>query len=252
MTDIDYYQRLIEKFSWDNKPLLLAAGASYVVGYLQYFYAIRLSLREGKSPMPFWMHLFYLAHDSTWSYILGSAATRYNEHWFLRGTSTALFVWSCLEIYCIHRALTKDREAEFATTFSSTQFNVRSIITYAIAMQLAMYAVVLLGIMLMGERCLMQWFCLTNVLIVIGPIHDYLRRGSRRGLSLGFCVVNIVGTIWTFAPFGFWVLTIPEVFDNAIYYVSGVILTICVVWEFFIVAQYPPKFQGINKPVPIW
>ncbi|KAI1458275.1 hypothetical protein F4805DRAFT_425058 [Annulohypoxylon moriforme] len=251
MVEIDFYQRLIEKFSWDNKPLLLASGITYVVGYLQYVYVIRLSLREGKGPMPFWMHSFYLAHDSTWSYILGSAATRYEGHWFLRGTSTALLAWSCLEIYCIHRAITRDREAEFATTFS-TQFNLRSVIMYAIAIQLAMYVVVLLGIMVMGEQCMMQWFSLTNVLIVIGPTHEYLRRGSRRGLSLGLCILNIIGTIWTFAPFGFWVLTIPEIFDNSTYYISGIILTIYALWEFYVVAKYPPKFQGINKPAPIW
>ncbi|KAI2464691.1 hypothetical protein F4781DRAFT_412115 [Annulohypoxylon bovei var. microspora] len=251
MADIDFYERLIKLFSWDNKPLLLAAGVNYLVGYLQYVYVIRVSLREGKGPMPFWLHSFYLAHDSTWSYILGSAATRYNEHWFLRGTSTALFAWSFLEIFCIHRAITRDREANFASTLGA-QLNLRSTIMYAIALQLAMYVVVLLGILLMGEGCFMQWFCLTNVLIVIGPTHEYLRRGSRKGLSMGMCIVNIIGTIWTFAPFGFWVLTIPEIFDTATYYVCGVILTIYCVWLFHVVAQYPPKVQGKNEPTPIW
>ncbi|KAI8260078.1 hypothetical protein K4K58_002156 [Colletotrichum sp. SAR11_239] len=254
MTDINYYQRLTEVYTLDNKPLLLASAVSYVVGYLQYMYVIRLTLREGKGPMPFWMHSFYLAHDSTWSYILGKAAMQHNEHWFLRGTSTALFVWTTLEMWTIHRAVTKERDANFASVLGSNP-SVFSAAVYALALQLGMYTVVLLGIAFMGEGCVMQWFCFTNVLIVLGPTHQYLRNGSRHGLSLGFCLVNIVGTIWTFAPFGFFVLTIPEVFDNTLYYVVGCILTVYSIGCYFVVSQYPAKTADMSKPgkgAPIW
>ena len=85
-----YYERLTETFSLDNKPLLTAAVISFVIGYLQYVYAIRVSLREDRGPMPYWMHSFYLAHDSTWSYVPGSVAPQYGNHWFLRSTSTVI------------------------------------------------------------------------------------------------------------------------------------------------------------------
>ncbi|KAF5006094.1 hypothetical protein FDECE_7512 [Fusarium decemcellulare] len=251
MEPIDYYQRLTEEFTFSNTPLLVASGISFAVGYMQYVYAIRLSLREGKGPMPLWMHSFYLAHDSTWSYVLGSVAPRYDNHWFLRSTSTALFIWATLEVFCIYRAITKDRKANFSPILGPDPL-LGPALSYCVFMQLGMYSVVMLMMQLMGDGCLMQWFCLTNVLIVLGPTHEYLRRGSREGLALGFCLVNIIGTIWTFAPFGFWVLTIPEIFDTTAYYCVGAVLVAYSVWAYFIVASYPPKKRAKNGTAPIW
>ncbi|KAF6837143.1 ABC superfamily atp binding cassette transporter permease protein [Colletotrichum plurivorum] len=253
MTTINFYERITEIYTLDNTPLLLSAAISFIVGYLQYTYVIRLTLREGKGPMPFWMHSFYLAHDSTWSYLLGKAATQHGEHWFLRGTSTALFVWTSLEVWTIHRAVTKEREASFSSIFGRVP-SFSSALMYATAMQLGMYSVVWLGILFMGEGCVMLWFCFTNVLIALGPTHHYLRAGSRQGLSLGFCVVNIVGTIWTFAPFGFFVLTLPEYFDRPIYYLVGCILTVYSIGCYLVVALYPAKTKAMDKSgqTPIW
>ncbi|WYZ38386.1 hypothetical protein EsH8_III_000300 [Colletotrichum jinshuiense] len=253
MTEINYYDRLTEVYKFDNTLLLISAGISFIVGYLQYTYVIRLTIREGKGPMPFWMHSFYLAHDSTWSYLLGKAASQYDEHWFLRGTSTALFIWTTLELWCIHRAVTQDREANFSTILGK-QPTLSSAVAYALAMQLGMYSVVLLAIEFMGDGCVMQWFCFTNVLIVLGPTHHYLGAGSRKGLSLGFCVVNIIGTIWTFVPFGFFVLSIPEIFDRPIYYIIGSVLTLYSVGCYYVVAQYPSKTRAMDKSGkdPIW
>ncbi|TDZ68358.1 hypothetical protein CTRI78_v002147 [Colletotrichum trifolii] len=253
MASINYYERLCEVYTFDNTPLLLASAISFIVGYLQYVYVIRLTLREGKGPMPFWMHSFYLAHDSTWSYLLGKAASEHGNHWFLRGTWIALSIWTMLELWCIHRAVTKERGANFASVLGK-QPSFSSALTYALAMQVGMYSVVWLGIEFMGEGCVMQWFCFTNVLIVLGPTHQYLRAGSRQGLSLGFCLVNIVGTVWTFAPFSFFVLTIPEVFDRSVYYVVGGLLTVYSVGCFYLVARYPAKTKSLDKSrgAPIW
>ncbi|KAH6658072.1 hypothetical protein BKA67DRAFT_620170 [Truncatella angustata] len=248
---MDPYQLLTERFTLDNKPLLLSATFSFAIGYLQYVYAIRLTLREGKGPIPFWMHQFYLAHDSTWAYLLNGAASRHDEHWFLRGTSTALLLWTCLEVFCIHRSVFKDRETTFSSLLGPNSSS-RSVLQYTILMQLGMYSIVVLLILLIGEGCLMQWFCLTNVLIVIGPIHEYLRRGSRQGLSLGFCLVNVACVVWTFTPFSFWVLSIPEIFDQRAYYTIGLILGLCSIWAYLIVARYPPKTPRKDGKAPIW
>ena len=122
--------------------------------------------------MPYWMHSFYLAHDSTWSYVPGSVAPQYGNHWFLRSTSTALSLWATLEIFCIYRAITKERDAKFKA-FLGPSPGLQAVLTYAALIQLAMYSIIRLGIQLMGEGCLMHWFCLTNVLIVVGPTHEY-------------------------------------------------------------------------------
>ncbi|KAM0816762.1 hypothetical protein AB5N19_02564 [Seiridium cardinale] len=248
---MDPYQLLIERLTLDNKPLLLGVAASGVIGYMQYYYAIRVTIREGKGPIPFWLHLFYLAHDSTWSYLLGGAASRFDEHWFLRGTSTALMLWSFLEIFCIQRCIFKDRETTFAPLLGLNP-SLGLILQYTVLMQLAMYSVVVLLILLMGEGCMMQWFCLTNVLMILGTLHEYLRRGSRYGLSLGFCLVNVACAIWTFAPFGQWALCFPEIFDRSAYYNIGLIMGACSIWGFIVVARYPPKTSGEYGPSPIW
>ncbi|CAG9987606.1 unnamed protein product [Clonostachys byssicola] len=249
--DIDNYQRLTEVFNFDNTPILAAGVASFVCGYLQYVYAIRLTLREGKGPMPFWMHSFYLAHDSTWSYLLANAAPRYDNHWFLWGTSFALAIWAALEIFCIHRDVTKNREHIFAPLFGP-QPQLPQILCYVVMMQLSMYSVVAVLIVLMGEGSVMQWFCLTNVLIVVGPITGYLERGSRDGLSLGFALTNVVAIIFTFAPFSFWALSIPELFTQPAYYAAGVVQFLMSLYGVYIVASYPPKKRPKYGPKPIW
>ncbi|KAH7142215.1 hypothetical protein EDB81DRAFT_654365 [Dactylonectria macrodidyma] len=240
MANIDHFQRLTESISWDNKPLLLSAGVSYGVGLLQYVIAIQLSLRHGKSPLPFWMHSFYLAHDSAMWYVFSGAAPRYNQHWFMRATSTAMFLWSFMEIWCIHRAITKDRKANFSSVFGPNP-PLGPVLGYALALQAAMYGVIILGFVLFGEGTFLHWFTLTNALMAIGPTHEYLRRGSREGLSLSFCFITIIGTIFTYAPFGFWALTVPEIFAQPVYYALGVLFVPYTIWCFYIVAQYPPK-----------
>ncbi|KAH7007318.1 hypothetical protein EDB80DRAFT_718582 [Ilyonectria destructans] len=251
MANIDYYERLTERINFDNTPLLAAAGISFLVGYAQYAYAIGLTLREGKGPMPFWMHSLYLAHDSTWSYLFANAAPRYNGHWFFQATSVALFIWSALEVFCIHREITKNRKATFSSYFGPDP-QLLPVVAYAAFLQMGMYAVVVIMILLMGEGCFMQWACLTNVVIALGPTSEYLKRGSREGLSLGFALVNIFGTIWTFVPFSFFALTIPEIFTQPAYYAMGVVVVAISVYDFFVVASYPKKKKPKYGPTPIW
>ncbi|KAH7166596.1 hypothetical protein EDB81DRAFT_639090 [Dactylonectria macrodidyma] len=251
MATIDYYSVLTQRFTFDNTWLLFSAAVSFSVGYIQYIYAIRLSLRDGKGWMPFWMHSFYLAHDSVWSYVLSNIAPQYNGHWFLRATSTALLVWSALEVYCIWWSVTKGREATFSSILGPNP-GLRPVLWYVAMMQVGMYCIVILLMQLMGDGCLMQWFCLTNVVIVMGPTHEYLRRSSRDGLSLGLCLVNIFGTAWTFAPFGFWVSALPEIFDTQTYYFVGSVFCAYAIWTFSIVAGYPPKASAKKGGSPIW
>ncbi|KAI5917105.1 hypothetical protein F4810DRAFT_82508 [Camillea tinctor] len=248
----DQFARLTEEFSFDNLELLIPAAITFIIGYLQYYYVIRLTLSEGKGPMPLWMHSFYLAHDSAWAYILASAAPQYGNHWFLRCASTALLVFSSLEIFTIHRALTRDRAATFGPLLNRAAPPLGPALAYTAASQAAMYAVVHLGLQLMGPDCLMQWFSLTNVVIVLGPTHEYLARGSRDGLSLGLCVVNVFCAVFTFAPFGMWAVAVPELFAQPAYYAVGAVMLPYSLWMLWVVAQYPPKQQKKGGPAPIW
>ncbi|KAL6918647.1 hypothetical protein FSHL1_010073 [Fusarium sambucinum] len=237
-----YYTALTNRFAPDNIPLLAAAGASFVIGYLQYVYAIRLMLRDSRGPIPFWMHLFYLAHDSSFSYTIGGAAGRYNNHPYLRGTSLAYGLWSLLEIYCIYYAIRYHHKAELSSTMGDQSASLSTVLRYTFFMLTAMYCVVnLISHLMGGPGCILHWGCLTNVLMIVGPTHEFLRRGSRDGLAIGFSVVNVFCAIFTFAPFGMFVHGLPEVFDVPVFYVVGFFMLGYSLWVLSIVYSYPPE-----------
>lgn len=196
--------------------------------------------------MPYWMHSFYLAHDSTWAYLLGQYAPMYDNHWFLASTSLALYVWSGLEIWCMYCSIFKHRSQDLGSTFGPNP-PLGPVMVYAAALQAAMYALVIIGIHLMGEGCFLHWFCLTNVLIALGPTHDILRRDSREGLPVGLFVVNLFGTMFTFAPFGFFAQALPEVFAKPEWYLPGVVFVIYSAWCLYVVKQLPEKSPKVRK-----
>lgn len=235
-TTVDNYQRVAEQLTFDNITLIIATGINYAAGFGQYVYTIQLLLQDGKGPMPFWMHSFYLAHDSFMCYAFGQAAPKHDNHWFLTGTSTAMFAWSTLEIWVIHRSVTTDRNANFSSLFGPNP-PLGKVLSYVFGLQVAMYAIVILGAEFMGEDSFMQWFCFTNIIMAIGPANEALVRTSRKGLSLGFSFLVVVGTIATFAPFGFWALTLPEIFAQPVYYAVGVVCFLYSVWGYWITAQ---------------
>jgi hypothetical protein len=249
-TRADLNVNIAEAFTFDNLPLLAAAAVSYVCGFLQYYYPIRLSLRERKAPYPFWMHLFYLAHDSSWSVILHNTAPRYGNHWFFVWTSRALAVWSALEIFCIYSTLFA--EGGDISGDQLRRHDRKHAVWHATIYLLSMYGLLHFGISVMGEDCLMQSFALTNVVMVMGTTSTWLRRGSRDGLSVSLGIVNVIGTIFTFAPFSMWVQVGPEVFENPVYYGFGVILTILAVNNLVIVVSYPSKVARKGQSAPIW
>lgn len=252
--DIDQYSRLIEVFSPSHPVNLVVAAIPFIIGYIQYVYAIRLLLSENKGPLPFWMHCFYLAHDSSWSYIAGSAASRYDNHWLLRGMSTALLVWSVLETFCIYKAFTVEKEEVFEKLFGK-KVTFKEMLAYWIFLQATMYAVVLLFIWYVSDDRwdgVLHWFAFTNILIVVGPVQLWLERGCRDGLSMGLAVTNVFCAIFTFAPFSMWVVALPEVFDNRVYYGTGVVTFMCSLYMCWILRRYPAKQSKIGGQQPIW
>ncbi|KAH8660178.1 hypothetical protein BX600DRAFT_438396 [Xylariales sp. PMI_506] len=237
MTTIDLYGRLAEKFTFDNYPLLASATVSFALGYMEYYYAAMTMVRTGKGSMPYWMHSIFLAHDTAWAYALAKAAPRYGDHWFFQATSTALMVWAGIEVFCLWRGLTVNREETFKTILGPKS-SFSDALLYGIVLLAVSYGVVILGMIFMGEGCMLQWFCLTDILLVVGPGHEYLRRGSREGLPTLLCFVNIGVAVMTFAPFGLWALVLPEVFDQPAYYFVGCLVVGYSLYTTYVVMKY--------------
>ncbi|KAF5720979.1 ABC superfamily atp binding cassette transporter permease [Fusarium mundagurra] len=183
--------------------------------------------------------------------LFAEAAPRYDYYWFFVTTSFSLAVWAVLEIFCMWYTIQspKDRIATFSSLLGK-QPPTSSILTYTFFLQLAMLPVVRILIEFLGAGSFMLTGALTNVLLIIGPTHEYLSRGSRNGLSIGFCLTNVACVIWTFAPFSLGAVVLPKIFDQTIMYVAGVILLGHSVWLTTVVASYPPKTA--TKGRPIW
>lgn len=254
MNDIDQFGRLIETFSFSQPFNLTVAGISFAIGYIQYVYAIQLVVREKKGPLPFWMHCFYLAHDSSWSYLTGSVAPLYDNHWLLRSISTALFIWSALEVFCIYKAFTAEREEVFDRLFGG-KATLKQMVVYWALLQASMYAVVWMFIGYVGKDHwdgIFQWFAYTNVLIIMGPANLWLERGSRDGLAMGLAITNVFCAIFTFAPFSMWVVALPEVFDNKVHYATGVVMFVYSLYMCWVLRRYPAKRATKPGQKPIW
>ncbi|KAF5565386.1 ABC superfamily atp binding cassette transporter permease [Fusarium napiforme] len=251
--NIDHYGRLAEKMQFDNTPLLIGSAAGFSIGFLQYTYAVRLLVREGQGPITYWMQVFYVAHELTFVYLFAEAAPRYDYHWFFLSTSFALAVWAALEIFCMWYSIQspRDRNAIFSPLFGKHP-STSAILTYTFFLQIAMFALVWILIEFFGAGCFLLTAALCNVLLIIGPTHDYLSRGSRNGLSIGYCLTNVACVTCTFAPFSMGVLVLPEIFDQTIVYISGAILLAYAVWLTTVVASYPPKTATKGQSAPIW
>ncbi|KAI1736477.1 hypothetical protein F4680DRAFT_469105 [Xylaria scruposa] len=228
----DVFAKIPEILTFDNAPVIIVTVISFLCGYVQYYYAIRLSLRERKGPFPLWMHLFYFAQDSSWAYLLHNAAQFYGYHWF--------FTW----------AITM--EGDEISSDPLRKHSQRQSLWYIAVFTAMMYGLIFVGNALMGPTCFFQWAAISNIVMASGPTTTWLRRGSRNGLSISLAIVIVAGTIFTFAPFGMWVQVAPEVFDHPAYYFLGIVLTVLSVTNTVTVASYPSKEKKKGQDSPIW
>jgi hypothetical protein len=249
----DYYLRITQVVNLSNYQVLAAAGISFAVGYTQYIYNALLLHHEKTSPFPLWMHTFYLAHDATWAIKFYLAAPAYDWHWFLLGTSVALCIWVCLEMHSLYKAITVERQSVFGPLFpKSKEVTMKQAIIYIVQQVAMMCALLQIGVAIMGEGCFLQWAAITNLWMVMGLTPFIMSRGSRKGFSCVNAIATVVGTAATFAPQGFFVQILPEVFDKMGWYVAGLIMTWFSIWNVILLLGYPPKPQALGMPPPIW
>lgn len=244
---------MAENLHLDNTPIMIGCTACFKIGFLQCTYAIRLLVRESQGPIPFWMQTFYVAHELTFVYLFAEAAPRYDYHWFFISTSFSLAVWAVLKIFWIWYTIQSpgDRIAVFSPLFGR-QSATSSILTYTFFMQLVMFALVWVLVEFLGPGCFMLTGALTNVLFILGPTPEYLSRGSRNGLSIGYCLTNVACVIWTFAPFSMGPVIFPEILDKTIMCVAGLIVLVYSVRLTAVVSSYPPKTAIRGQAAPIW
>ncbi|KAI0965400.1 hypothetical protein F4678DRAFT_335507 [Xylaria arbuscula] len=243
----DEFTKITEVYNLDNTHLLTVSAISFTIGYVEYIYALRLHLNEGKGPFPLWQHLFYFAHDTTWVYILSNAPY---DHWFFFWCPVSFAVWGVFEALCIYRAVFV--EGEDVASDQLRRHSKKQSLWYIVVFTAAMYGFVFLVFDWVGPTCILEFSAFCNTVFVLGFTETSLRRGSRNGLSVALALLIVVGTIFTFAPFGMMVQAAPEVFDHPSWYFLGVALTILAITNVFTVTSYPPKALRKGQTSAIW
>ncbi|MEV7694240.1 hypothetical protein AB0N73_13040 [Microbacterium sp. NPDC089189] len=251
-----WYDQLIDSFTLDNTPLLISAAVTFFIGYLEYMYSFALIRREKKAPYPVWMHTFYLAHDSSWAVIMLFAASRNDWNWFLTACGVALLVWNVFEVYNITKVITVERQEVYGDYVRGEVSVGRAVLLTGIQIP-AMFALVWILIGFMGEGSILQWFLFTNMLIAAAPGVLWLKRGAREGTrygsSVGLAIVILLGTINTFLPgANMWVLAMPEVFSNWVFYVTGAVFVAIAAFNLATVLRLPAKTPTTEIPKPVW
>ncbi len=251
-----WYDQLMDVFTLDNTPLLISAGVTFLFGYLEYIYSFALIRREKKAPYPVWMHTFYLAHDSTWAVVMLVAASRNDWNWFLTACGIALLVWNCFEVYNITKVITVERQEVYGDYVQGEVGVAKALLLTGIQIP-AMYALVWILIGFMGEGSIMQWFLFTNMLIAAAPGVLWMKRaareGTRYGTSIGLAIVILLGTINTFLPgANMWVLSMPGVFDNWVFYATGAVFVAIAIFNLVTVVRLPAKVPSLEIPRPVW
>lgn len=99
---------LLDAFHINNHRLLLSAAITNLWGYVGYGIALYNVVTRKRDIFPFWMHAFYLAHDSSLSIRALIAAPTHEWHWFLVTMGVALGLWTVQEIYVIFDAVSNE------------------------------------------------------------------------------------------------------------------------------------------------
>lgn len=237
----NYYPQIIAAMAEDNGTHAWANTGAMAAGFIQYTYCIYLTHSDGKGPFPLWQHLFYLAHDTIQAYHMAIMAPEYGYHRYFVILMLGLPVWSVLEVHCIYRAITVEREGVFARTRSSKQL-------YQAFIQKALLLLLFCTIFIMlGPYSYPYTGLVTNMVMAIAPGTFWLERGSRTGTRLGLAIVIILGTINTFNPYSQWVLELPSVFHNSFFYWIGVFCSLSAVYNCYILANLPATEKEIRK-----
>lgn len=248
---MSFYSQLIHSYTFSNTNLLIISIITFAFGFWEYIYSFRIALRQKRSPFPIWMHTFYIAHDSTFAVLFLIAASKFHWYWFLLGVSIALFVWNMFEIACIYLTIRDERQEIFGKYTNGPVTKTRALL-YFLAQIAAMYTIVWMVIMYIGNGCLFQWTVLTNMVMAGGPTIMWLRQKDRSCMSIGMALVILAGTINTFLPQSMFVQVFPQVFNHPVYYITGVVFSLIALFNVFIAISKKPLSKTPTGKKPIW
>ena len=243
---------VMHAFRDDTARMVILSAISFAGGYGLYIYSFLLTIREKRAPFPFWMHVFYLAHDITGVFVFGLAAYHNQWFWFFTATAIALLVWNCFEIFNIVMGIRYERQ-EIWGRYYAAPVTTRQAITRTAWLVALMIAVVNIFRVFMHDEIMFKWFALTNAIMAVFPGFLWNERQSRAGSSVGLAILIVLVSLNTFLPPGFGLFTTASTFfDQPWFYVTGVICTVFAIKHLVMLLSYSPKEAVAGGRRPIW
>lgn len=172
------------------------------------------------------MHVFYLAHDSSWAVRSLIAASEHDWHWFLLGNAVALFGWTFLELVTIHNCISSARHRR--DIWGTQRPGQKSSVTASGALwQAVIHAAgfcALLNFVIdrfADDIEIYDWYILTNVVLAWGPSELWASRPSREYNTVLYATTILLSTINSFAPWNMWQYAAPDVYGTFWYKILG-------------------------------
>lgn len=237
---------IINGFSMNNPHftgLIVGFLAANLIGLLEYFWAVALTIKEKKGPFPVWMHTFFLAHDSTAAVIFTGLALQYHYFWVFTVYALGMYTWTIMELFCLYMEVKYARgeiltggQDSVTTRQATTQIVIQTIVMYCIVNGLRI---------LMRDQAMFIWLPLTNFVMAIGPGYVLQQRRSREGSSALVYIFIIFGTLLNFAPkgIGFFTSILPSIFNQPFWFIIGGIATVISLINLRKILQLPNKPQ---------
>jgi hypothetical protein len=245
-------QEVMRAYQENTTRMLILSAISFAGGYGLYIYSFLLTIREKKAPFPFWMHVFYLAHDITGAVVFARAAYHNQWFWFFSGTAIALLVWNCFEIFNIVMGIKHERQ-EIWGRYHSSPVTVRQAIVHTAWLVALMFGVVNVFRVFMQDEVMFKWFPLTNAIMAVFPGFLWNERRSRAGSSVGLAILIVLVSANTFLPPGLGMFTTASpFFHQPWFYIAGVICTAISIKHLIMLLKYPPKEAVAGQKKPIW
>lgn len=232
--------------------MLIVSAILFAGGYGFYIYSVLLTLREKKSPFPFWMHVFYLAHDLTGAGVFALAAYHNQWFWFFSATAIALLIWNGFEVFSIVMGIKHERQEIWGRYYASP-VTVRQALAQTAWLVVLMVAVVNIFRVFMQDEIMFKWFALTNAIMAVFPGFLWAERKCRAGSSVGLALLIVFVSVNTFLPPGFGMFTTASpFFHQPWFYITGVICTAFSIRHLVLLLRYPAKEVAAAQKQPIW
>lgn len=229
---------------------LFAVLMTFFLGFMVYVYSIILVNREGKGPYPLWMHTFYCAADFMGIWVFLSEYLNYGHFWFFLLGCVGEAAWVVVEIYCLYKSVTVEREDLFekgATVQSAALTCVLQWLVFFVSLNLLRVE--------LGDNTMYKFWIFTQVIICAAPGFFWKKRGTRLGACWQLNIVLILVAIMSFNPWNMWAMIAPEYFSvsaNPWYYAVGVVTLLlairgCLIYKGF--DKKPAVLANGKKPV---